>query len=351
MSVISLSRNASIVYEGLNQIIIPEDFEKTLQQLNQLKVRDLSDVTFSPSHFEKYDKSGKLVLVDDVIKAYDMDLKNGEKCAQNNVICAYDESIRKYQCLQGSVYYSSHAATIMAPEQPFYLPVTKLSLGFYTRSSSISEEFELDLSEDAETDFTKKMVAEKIEFLNDSRLVPNNSILLIDGPLIAGDWYVLMIRAIKKFLERGVIPLFFVKNSDSSLVTDNYSEFKGLYNSDLHWCHDFLEPGQRTSLFRYTDEHNQDNTKIFCYFKSMNCSPQRLEMHVPTYENFGLQIEDCINMVHYLVTAQGDRINPQIRPIAISEKYARETLRVFNIKQKLKGTPLEPIMNEVRFGG
>ena len=58
---ISLSRPASVVYEGLNQIIIPEDFEKTLQQLNQLKVRDLSDVTFSPSHFEKYDKSGKLV--------------------------------------------------------------------------------------------------------------------------------------------------------------------------------------------------------------------------------------------------------------------------------------------------
>ena len=56
-------------------------------------------------------------------------------------------------------------------------------------------------------------------------------------------------------------------------------------------------------------------------------------------------------MVHYLIIAQGDRINPQIRPIAISEKYTRETLRIFNIKQKLKGTPLEPIMNEMRFGG
>jgi len=348
---ISLSRPNSVVYEGLNQIIIPDDFEKTLGQLNQLKIRDLADVTFNPSHYEKYDKAGKLILIDDQIKTYDMDLKKGEECAHQNVISAYDESIRKYQCLQGSVYYSSHAATIMAPEQPFYLPVTKLSLGFYTRSNSIAEEFELELSENAETDFTKKMVAEKIEFLNDSNLVPNNSILLIDGPLIAGDWYVLMIRAISKFLERGVIPLFFVKNSDSSLVTDTFDHLKGIYNSDLHWCHDFLKPGQRTSLFKYTDEHNQDNTKIFCYFKSMDCSSQRLEMHVPTYQKFGLQIEDCINMVHYLIIAQGDRINPQIRPIAISEKYARETLRIFNIKQKLKGTPLEPIMNEVRFGG
>ena len=124
-----LARSNSIVYEGLNQIIIPEDL-KTLERLNKLKIRNLADVTFNPSHYEKYDNAGKLSLIDEQIKAYDMDLKNGEEYAHQNVICAYDESIRKYQCLQGSVYYSSHAATIMAPEQPFYLPVTKLSLSF-----------------------------------------------------------------------------------------------------------------------------------------------------------------------------------------------------------------------------
>ena len=67
------------------------------------------------------------------------------------------------------------------------------------------------MSEDAETDFTKKMVAEKIEFLNNPELVPNNSILLIDGPLIAGDWYVLMIRAISKFLEKRGYTFIFCK--------------------------------------------------------------------------------------------------------------------------------------------
>ena len=268
MSVISLSRPATIVYEGLNQIIIPEDFEKTLKQLNQLKPRDLRDTTFSPSHFESLNQNGKLALLDDTVKKYDMDLRSGEQMAQSSVICAYDESIRKYQCLQGSVYYSSHSAVVMVPEDPRYLPVTKLSLGFYTRSKAISDKFSrLNLSDNFESEFSKKMVTEKIEFLNNPDLVPNNSILLIDGPLIAGDWYVLMIRAVKKFLDRGVIPLFFVKNSDSSVVTENLDEFKGLYNSDLHWCHEFLEPGQRTSFFKYTDEHNPDNTKIFCYFK------------------------------------------------------------------------------------
>jgi hypothetical protein len=47
--------------------------------------------------------------------------------------------------------------------------------------------------------------------------------------------------------------------------------------------------------------------------------------------------------------AQGDLKNPQIRSIAIAEKYARATLRLLNLPQMMKELGITPTMNQERF--
>lgn len=57
-----------------------------------------------------------------------------------------------------------------------------------------------------------------------------------------------------------------------------------------------------------------------------------------------------MDLVYYLLLVQGDLKNPQIRPIAIAEKYARKTLQLIDINKLTYGSGLIPTMNQDRFG-
>ena len=61
-------------------------------------------------------------------------------------------------------------------------------------------------------------------------------------------------------------------------------------------------------------------------------------------------MNDIIDMVYYLLLVQGDRNNPQVRPIAIAEKYARDVKHLFDITKMLKETGIKATMNQERFG-
>ena len=159
-----------------------------------------------------------------------------------------------------------------------------------------------------------------------------------------------MIHAINKFLSKDIMPIFFVKNSSSNLVTDNISGLCGKYNSDMHWAYKFLKKGQRTNFFKYVDKHNPDNAKIFCYLKAFNLSPQRVEFHINTFLKYQDEMDAIMDLVYYLLLVQGDLKNPQIRPIAIAEKFARETLHLIDINKLTYGSGLIPTMNQDRFG-
>ena len=94
---------------------------------------------------------------------------------------------------------------------------------------------------------------------------------------------------------------------------------------------------------------NPKNAKIFCYFKSFNLSPQRIEVHIATFDKYKNNIPVIMDLVHYFLIVQGNKKNPQIRPIAIAEKYARGTLKLFNLNKLMKNIGIIPTMNQERF--
>jgi len=149
-------------------------------------------------------------------------------------------------------------------------------------------------------------------------------------------------------LERNIIPIFIVKNSNSNLVTDYVPSLKGKFNSDMHWAYTTLQPGTRTNFFVYEDSVNSEFSKIFCYLKTFDISPQRVEFHPRTYKKYQGIMEEMMHLIYYLVLVQGDLKNPQLRSIAIAEKFARETLDLFDMSNLMKTLGLVPTMNQER---
>jgi hypothetical protein len=239
----------------------------------------------------------------------------------------------------------------MSDKSPRYVPASYVTFNFYTTAQQIAENTKLKMCEsNIEREFSRDTEVDKINFLLEN--VPPGSILLIDGPLIAGDYYTYMIDEISKFIENGITPVFFVKNSSSNLVIENIPELRAKYNSDLHWAFEELKEGERTSFFRFTDLHAPKNSKIFCYLKGYRkASPQRVEFHVPTFanlENSG-RLDELMDLVYYLLLAQGNPNDPQVRPIAVAEMFAKESLKVLNIMKMLeKSSWMQATMNQGR---
>ncbi|MEM0342758.1 MAG: hypothetical protein QXU73_00685 [Thermoplasmata archaeon] len=282
------------------------------------------------------------------LRAYDVDAKRGCKLAHDRdiLVAAYDESINRFDALEGSAYFTSHSMVFMT--QLGYEPLTELSMYFYTRSMELHQRSpNLRFSTNPSVDSQKDYLGDKLHFIL-SNSVPN-SILLVDGPIIAGDVYTTFMSYVPSFFSQGVFPVFFVKNSDSNMVIDNFDDLGKRYNSDLHWCYDHLRPGQRTCLFRYTDRRNPRNTKIFCYMKIMDVSPVRVEFFTESLEQYKGVIPAVFDLVSYLILVQGNLRNPQVRPIAVAEAYAREALKLVNFQRLMRESGLHPTMNQERF--
>ena len=320
--------------------------------INSIKTIDIAipPVSYPVSmdlHHHTFPPNGELVAPLESISKYALDPKKGENiCLESRAIAAYDESINKFMSLEGETYFTSHSLALLAHDD--YLPINLLTLYFYTRSKDISNKSQyMKYSEDPGMASKKDYIKDKINFLVQN--APNKSILFIDGPLIGGDVYTIMIHAIQKFIEKDIIPIFFVKNSSSNLVTDNIKNLASKFNSDTHWAFKYLHVGERTNFFKYADRNNPKNAKIFCYFKSVNASPQRVEMHIDTYKKHKDFMPDLMNLIHYFILVQGDRKNPQIRPIAIAKKYARATLGLVDFNNMMKNASIIPTMNQERF--
>jgi hypothetical protein len=84
--------------------------------------------------------------------------------------------------------------------------------------------------------------------------------------------------------------------------------------------------------------------------KALYGFPERVEMHTATYEKYHSIIPDLMSLIAYFYILQGDMSNPQVRPIAIAEKYAREGIRILNIPALLARLGFRPTINQVRFG-
>lgn len=333
-----------------NKVVVHPDLAETISEISQLGV-SLPDYTpnvrYQPDALPFL--AGELVVPVGGIDKTPLSAQRGaDRLHGDRPIAAYDESIGKFASLEGTAYSTSHSLVLVAPE--LYMPANYLTFFFYTRSEELVKRSKhIKISQDPEMDSKKDYIRDRIRFLG--KTVPENSILLIDGPLIGGDVYTIMMKSIQTFHQRNIIPIFFVKNSSSNLVTDNIVELRRKYNSDLHWSYKYLGPGERTNFFMYRDRVNPLNAKVFCYLKAFELSPQRVEFHLDTYTKHEKLVEALMDLIYYLLIVQGSKSNPQVRPVAVAEMYARETLSLVDIFSLMKEAGITPTMNQVRFGG
>jgi hypothetical protein len=333
---------------SLNKLVLHPSFLETLESVRKVNIRVTEQPKESKFDFSKstFPPNGKLRLVE-ALGIHDLHANNGMRVSDKHFYAGYDESKLNYMSLEGSAFFTCHSLVVATKKE--YLPSNYLSFYFYSRSKDLTDKsspfkYSLDHAADANYDY----VRDRSDFLNTWAL--ENTILFIDGPLIGGNMTQYTLNLVADLHERNILPIFFVKNSDSNLVTESIPELQNRFNSDMHWTYNHLKPGQRTNFFLYTDEYNPKNAKVFCYLKAFDLSPQRIEFHVETYTQQHHQIDDIMDLIYYLLIAHGDKKNPQIRPIAIAEKFAREILKVSDSFNILKYSGLMPTMNQERFG-
>jgi hypothetical protein len=331
-----------------SRLLFHPSFDKTMMELKKRKITLPSaplelNLDFTGNSFPE---NGELVTKIEAIGKYSLDRNNGERCSKGMPICAYDESVNKFQGLEGTAFLTSHSIVVHGDSD--FIPISLLTFYFYTRSSKLSNGCNyIKYSVDLETDSKLDYIQDRETLLGGN--VPNNSVVFIDGPLIGSQMTKYTLDLNRLLLNKGAIPIFFVKNSDSNLVTDNVPSLKGQYNSDMHWAYATLKEGERTNFFEYRDKYNPSFGKIFCYLKAFNVSPQRIEIDIQTFNKFSNVISNVIDLIYYLIIIQGDLKNPQIRSIAVAEKYARAALQLINFGKMMKDLGITPTMNQERF--
>ena len=336
--------------QKLNKVILQGDFNQRVNEVRKVNLSVVQKPTNAEVNIPFIASSTNLLLnIVEEISGYDLNPSNGNSLAKEICFGGYDESKFKFLSLEGEAHITTHAMDYYFDDDN--IPICTITFYFYTRSKNIKEnsqfiKFTDDISSESNLDYA----------LDRNQLIENyaleNSILFIDGPLIGGNISHFSIDLVKKLHAMNVLPLFIVKNSDSNLIVDNIKSFRNEYNSDLHWAYKSLKQGQRTNFFNYVDKHNKNFSKFFCYIKPFSyISPQRIELHSSTYSRYQDFIPDLMDLIYYLLLLHGDKKNPQMRPIAIAEKYAREVLRTINVELLLRRSSLTQTMNELRFGG
>ncbi len=334
---------------GFNKLIIHPQFNSIIREINKLKIK----IPQTPSSENLFlnlmpFRGGVLSPIED-IGSYKLNPKNGENLSHGKrTITAYDESFQKYTAIEGTVYITAHS--LILHHEDDYLNSSYLTMYFFTKSNLIKKNAKnIVRVDDPDIENNRRYAKDRNELILNN--TPNNSIIFIDGPLIGGQISEYTTKLNDELLKKNIVPIFIVKNSRSSMVTDNIKEFSGEYNSDLHWANTILKPGERTNLFRYQDKHKKSNSKIFFYIKAFgDTSPQRVEFHENTLKKYGKELLDIFDIVYYLMLAQGDPHNPQLRSIYIAEKYARAVVNLIDINKLMKSAGLISTINQERFG-
>ena len=334
-----------------SKFVVDSTFFDVINDLSKKNIHanNPTDVTMDKSEDYPINSNAKVQAVEH-FQINKLDTKFGQAKINDFRISAYDESMVKIPALEGSGFFISHSLITLSEDM--YVPLIFLTFNFYTRSRAIADgNNSLTFASDSID------VASKIKYLSDrkatlSKYTPGSSILLIDGPLIGGQMTDYNMKLNTELLKKDVVPIYFVKNSDSSLIIDNTEGLKGNYNSDLEWAFKNLNLGERTGLYKYSDLSDPigNKKKVFSYVKAFNAPPCRVELDENSYLRVANIIDDLFNVIIYLMLAQGDPLNPQPRPIAIAETYAREALKMVDFDEVIHRTGIRPTMNYTRFG-
>lgn len=325
------------------KLINPTKLRESFKRAN-IKRTDLDNPIMGENIILDPTLTGQVTVLetDSKIQKYKLKLQNPKT---NRNILAYDESIQKFNMLQGSLVFTSHALVETGTNDYDYS--CQLTAYFATRARDYKDMEIAIISDTPDEEVKKRYLDDRFEFLMAN--VPKNSILFVDGPLIGAQSSSKNVELVEQLMEEDIIPIFYVKNSYSSLVIDNISgNYKNKYNTDLDFANKFIDVGERTSYFLYQDLVNKRNNKVFAYVKCYNKLPQRFEMHHETFKKYKDEIEGITMMINYYSVLQGDINNPQLRPVAIAERFARESLKYFSPSQLILITGLDETMNAMR---
>jgi len=326
------------------------DLSRVGIRLENIGKKATKSVSFEPSdapvRIEEYYLSPTMSCLEDLDSNYP--IYPEDNCLTDNWnIYAYDESTQNYKSLEGDLLFCSSSVVKIEEKYAFNLTVLPYFLTSMKKFKDGHDE-EIRFTENLAEE--RNMILTKIKTESILESTEPNSIILIDGPLVGGNASTYIVGMDEALRKKDCIPLYFVKNSDSRLVIGNSPKLSGDFNSDFHWATHRLKESSRSPFFKYTDRYNRRNSKAFTYVKALPGFPERVEMHFSTYEKYHSLLPLLMNLIAYFYVAQGDYFNPQVRPVAVAEKYAREGLRILNIPVLLGRMGFHPTVNQVRFG-
>lgn len=325
------------------------DFNKIQIRLNNISRNVTKYVSFVPSEVEvkmpEHYMSPTISCLEDFNFIYSFNPRNTTLIKDWNIY-GYDESVQSYKALEGDLLFCSSAIVKMEEKYRFNLTVLPYFLTSIRKYLHLQDEG-IHFAENIAEGRNRILIDMKVNSILET--VEPHSIVFIDGPLIGGMASNYIVNMDEKLRENDCIPLYFVKNSDSRLIINHDPKLSNEFNSDFHWAAYKLKTGYRSAFFRYTDKYNNKNSKVFTYVKALAGFTERVEMHSLTFEKYKPLIHAIIDLIAYFYLVHGDLLNPQVRPIAIAEKYAREGLRTLNIPALLSRLGFCPTINQVRF--
>jgi len=326
------------------RVIFSDNYQSTIDSIKLINKSVSNQATIKKKNADSIDVSSDSDIR--IIQEFNSISKiNEDGLKPPKILSAYDESILELNSLEGKVRCIAHSAVIQTEEE--YIPAGYVTLKFYTKSHLItakSTEFsDIIVSKDINSEQTKEYVKEREYFL--SKAAPSNSLMFIDGPMFSGAATSGNFLLIDDLLEKKCRPIFFVKNSESTIITERFDFAKG-YNSDLHWAYSNLKEKEISHVFAYTSKDGR--SKAMCFMKIYkNRSPVRIEFPLKAFED-GVYNGDVFNQIYYQFLANGSANNMQPRIIQISEIYAREILKSTNLYKDIERMGLTKSMNEER---
>jgi len=326
------------------------DLSRIKVRLDNINKKATRSVSFEPSDvavkMPDYYKSPVLECLEEFNSSHLLDPKENGLMNEWNIY-GYDESVQDFRALEGDLLFCSSSVIKLEDRYAFSLTVLPYFITSMRKFKSIRDD-DIRFAINPTKIRNRIIIDAKTTAILET--VEPHSIVLIDGPLVGKQATSKLVKMDNSLRERDCIPIYFVKNSDSRLVIDNTRGLSNHYNSDFHWAANKLETNHRSAFFRYTDQRSRNHSKVFAYLKVLSGFPERVEMHSMTYQKYGHLILRLMNLIAYLYLVQGDNANPQVRPVAIAEKYAREGLKMLNIPVLLGRLGFRPTVNQARFG-
>lgn len=123
---------------GSYNLVFHPSFDETIAEISVKKIRLPSEALPIDLDFNLYDRSQageRLSTIGDMGKTK-LDPAKGQSCCNQLLICAYDESVNKFQGLEGTGYLTSHSLVLHGQED--FITMNLLTFYFYTRSLTLS---------------------------------------------------------------------------------------------------------------------------------------------------------------------------------------------------------------------